>query len=372
MVMLFAGAAAHAQAPSPVKLEQVFAKLRFRMPIFLTAAPDGSDRLWVVEQVGRIRSFENRADVPAHTLVVDISDRVQAGGEEGLLGLAFHPDVKNNRQVFLHYTHKPGRKTTISRFKLDEKLEKIDPASEEVIFTLEQPYSNHNGGMIAFGPDQMLYITLGDGGAANDPLNSGQRLDTLLGKVLRIDVDHKDQGLGYAIPKDNPFVGRDGAKGEIWALGLRNAWRFSFDRQTGELWAGDVGQNTWEEIDVITKGGNYGWRVREGAHPFNPRKGEKPADMIDPIVEHPRSDAQSITGGYVYRGKAIPALVGAYVYGDYVTGNIWALRREEGKPARPEKLAQMYGGLSSFGEDKNGELYAVALAGYVYKIVPGK
>jgi glucose/arabinose dehydrogenase len=233
-----------------------------------------------------------------------------------LLGLAFHPDVKTNRQVFLHYTHTPGRKTTISRFKLDENLERIDASSEEVILSLDQPWANHNGGMIEFGPegpDRMLYISLGDGGSGGDPLNSGQRLDTLLGKILRVDVDHprKGAGLNYAIPEDNPFVGRDGAKGEIWAYGLRNVWRFSFDRQTGELWAGDVGQNAWEEIDVITKGGNYGWRVREGFHGFNPRQGDKPADMIDPIVEHPRREAQSITGGYVYRGKAIPQLVGA-------------------------------------------------------------
>jgi len=235
-----------------------------------------------------------------------------------------------------------------------------------VILEVDQPYGNHNGATVLFGPDGYLYISLGDGGSAFDPQDNGQNLSTLLGTILRIDVDREQDGHAYAIPPDNPFVDRPGARGEIWAYGLRNVWRMSFDRETGDLWAGDVGQNKWEEIDLITRGGNYGWRIREAAHPF--KAGTPPDPMIDPVVEYPQRRGQgrsrelvgmSITGGCVYRGRSQPQLAGVYLYGDYVTGRIWALRYEDG---RVTAHRQVFDGpprvhISSFGEDADGELY---------------
>jgi len=239
---------------------------------------------------------------------------------------------------------------------------RADPDSERVILEVEQPWGNHNGSTVLFGPDGYLYISLGDGGAANDPLGSGQDLSTLLGTILRIDVDRQDDGRAYAIPADNPFVHRPGARGEIWAWGLRNVWRMSFDRETGDLWAGDVGQNRWEEIDLITKGGNYGWNIREGRHAF--KAAASAEALIDPVVEYPQRRGReiiglSVTGGYVYRGDRLAGLRGAYIYGDYVTGRIWALRYADGEVLAHREIytpsTPVY--IASFGEGPDGELY---------------
>jgi quinoprotein glucose dehydrogenase len=239
--------------------------------------------------------------------------------------------------------------------------------------TIEQPFWNHNGGTIVFGPDGYLYIGLGDGGAANDPHGNGQNLGTLLGSILRIDVDSKDEGLAYGIPDDNPFVGVEGARPEIYAYGIRNVWRIAFDRQTGKLWAGDVGQDLWEEIDIIEKGGNFGWNLREGMHPF--KGGAEASDaFVEPIFEYHHDVGKSITGGHVYRGQRVPQLAGKYVYADYVTGDIWALDYDEaGRKVRGnysiswEKLPVM-----TFGEDEQGEVYFTITSGQVYRFAPAK
>jgi quinoprotein glucose dehydrogenase len=287
--------------------------------------------------------------------------------EEGLLGLAFHPKYKENGQFFLYYTTRDApHMSVISRFKASAKdADQADPSSEEELLRIPQPYWNHNGGTICFGPDGFLYIGLGDGGSANDPHGNGQNLQTLLGKILRIDVDHKDEGKAYASPKDNPYVGRDDALPEIYASGLRNVWRIAFDRETGTLWAGDVGQNLWEEIDLIVKGGNYGWSVRESAHPFGPNGSGPRADLIDPIWEYDHQVGKSITGGFVYRGKKVQELRGKYVYADYVSGKIWALKYDEAaqKVVSNEEVPAVSGvAIISFGEDEAGEAYFSAVS----------
>jgi glucose/arabinose dehydrogenase len=341
-----------------------FPRLSFENPLFLAAPPAGPDRLFVVEQAGRVLWFENRADAGQVREALDIRKKVRTvHNEEGLLGLAFHPEFKDNGFVFLQYSAGEPRRNVISRFAMDAASGRIDPASEKIVLEVPQPYGNHNGGMLAFGPDGFLYIGLGDGGAANDPHDHGQDMRTLLGKMLRIDVDRAEGGKAYSVPRDNPFAGRAGARGEIWASGLRNPWRYSFDRQTGELWAGDVGQNKWEEIDVIEKGKNYGWNRREGRHPS--RATGRPEDFEDPVAEHGREEAQSITGGYVYRGERLPELRGHYIYGDFMSGLIWALdAAARGEPrliARGELI-------SSFGEDRAGELYFTSFDGRIYRL----
>ena len=277
------------------------------------------------------------------------------------------------------------RRGVLARFEVSaDDPDRADPDSEAVILEVPQPFGNHNGSTVLFGPDGYLYVSLGDGGSANDPQNNAQDLGTLLGTVLRLDVDGEPGG--YAIPQDNPFVDRPGARGEIWAYGLRNIWRMSFDRSTGDLWAGDVGQNAWEEIDVITKGGNYGWRSREGMHPF--REGVSTDPLIDPVVEYAQRQRRqiigmSVTGGYVYRGRAMKRLYGAYVYGDYVTGRIWALRYDSGQVTAQREVfhspPRVY--ISSFGEDAAGELYVCSFdamdgrgggAGRIYRVVEEK
>ena len=257
-------AAGQGELPA-VDLVRAFRKLTFRRPLFLTHAGDASGRLFVGEQRGVIRVFANRPDVQLAGVFLDIQSKVRmAHNEEGLLSLAFHPQYARNGSFFIYYSASDPRRGVLSRFNVRrDDPEVADPASEQVILEVEQPWGNHNGATVLFGPDGFLYLSLGDGGSAGDPLNSGQDLSTLLGSILRIDIEHKADGRAYAIPADNPFVDRPGARGEIWAYGLRNVWRMSFDRSTGDLWAGDVGQNAWEEIDLITKGGNYGWNIRE-------------------------------------------------------------------------------------------------------------
>jgi len=333
-------------------------------PITVTHAGDGTNRLFMATQHGVIYVFENRPDVTDSKVFLDITKKVtykDSQNEEGFLGLAFHPKFKENGEFFAYYTTSDAPHTSvISRFRVSkDDPDKADPNFEEELLRIEQPFWNHNGGTIAFGPDGYLYIGLGDGGAANDPHGNGQNLGTLLGSILRIDVDSKSPGLKYGIPSDNPFVGRKGARGEIWAYGLRNVWRLAFDRKTGDLWAADVGQNLWEEINIIVKGGNYGWNLREGRHPFG-RNGSGPrADLIEPIWEYDHQVGKSITGGTVYRGKKLPELEGRYVYADYVTGKIWALEYDREKKQVKSNLAIPTDGfpVMSFGEDADGELY---------------
>ncbi|HEY0983256.1 PQQ-dependent sugar dehydrogenase, partial [Schlesneria sp.] len=278
-------------------------------PILLTHAGDGSNRIFVPQQQGIIHVF--KPDSKETTVFLDMSKKVvyiDKENEEGFLGMAFHPKYKSNGEFFVYYTTQESPHTTVvSRFKVSkDDPNKADPDSEEQLLVVKHPYWNHKGGTICFGPDGFLYIAIGDGGAGNDPHGNGQNLQTLLGKILRIDVDHKDPGLNYAIPKDNPFIGKLANKQpialpEIYAYGLRNVWRMSFDRQTGAFWAADVGQNLWEEINLITKGGNYGWNLREAKHEFAPNSTSAGPGLIDPIYEYHHDIGKSITGGHVYR-----------------------------------------------------------------------
>jgi glucose/arabinose dehydrogenase len=345
-------------------------------PILVTHAGDGSNRVFVPTQQGVVYVLPNDQQSAKAEVFLDIKDKVSYDdktNEEGFLGLAFHPKFRENRQLFVYYTnkHKPHQ-NVVSRYRAsDSELAKGDPGSEEILLVMDKPFWNHDGGTIVFGPDGYLYIAVGDGGLANDPFGNGQKLSTLLGKILRIDVDRKQGELAYAIPADNPFVGRRGARGEIWAYGLRNVWRFAFDPKTGLLWAGDVGQDTWEEIDLVVKGGNYGWNVREGLHPFvrkggaPPATDKKPAGMIDPIWEYHHDVGKSITGGVVYRGKDVPELVGAYLYADYVSGKLWALWYDAEKnvvTANREIPLPTPIPIMSFGEDERGEVYFTTAA----------
>ena len=365
--------------PMPLKTEIAFPKLKWTgwkgmtdagkvvplRPLVLTHANDGSNRNFVATQHGVIHVFPNDQKADKTKVFLDIQDRVRYDdneNEEGFLGLAFHPEYKKTGEFFVFYTlKKPLRTNVVSRFRVSkDDPDRADPASEEVLLRIEKrPFWNHDGGTICFGPDGYLYVALGDGGSANDPFKNGQNLKTLLAKVLRIDVNKKDEGKNYAIPKDNPFVGRKDALPEIWAYGLRNIWRMAFDRKSGKLWASDVGQNLYEEIDIIVKGGNYGWSKREGLHPFG-RNGVGPnKDMIEPIWEYHHDIGKSLTGGAVYRGKQLPELDGHYIYGDYVTAKIWALKYDEDKKRvvanRPVPDPNVP--ILSFGEDEQGEVY---------------
>jgi glucose/arabinose dehydrogenase len=386
------------ETPLPLATEVAFPKVRWTgwkpiddngrqtplRPLLLTHAADGSGRVFVGIQQGTIHVFPGERAAAGEAVdtkvFLDITQQVRYSdqeNEEGLLGLAFHPKHKTNGEFFVFYTDRRARLTNVvSRFRVSkDDPDRADPASEEVLLRFPKPFWNHDGGTLCFGPDGYLYVTHGDGGAANDPYENGQNLKTLLGKVLRIDVDRKQGGQNYAIPADNPFADRRGAAPEIWAYGLRNIWRMAFDRQTGHLWAGEVGQNLYEEINVITKGGNYGWNIRESLHPFG-AKGVGPRDdLIDPIWEYHHDVGKSITGGLVYRGRAVPELQGHYLYGDYVTTKIWALRYDDEKkrvvanrPIRDRGLP-----ILSFGEDEAGEAYLMthALTGQgIYRFVP--
>jgi glucose/arabinose dehydrogenase len=316
---------------------------------------DGTGRLFVVEQHGRIRLARGGRFEPQPFL--DITDRVYDRDNEcGLLGLAFHPQFKTNGRFFVNYTTRQrGRlQTVVAEFHCDPAATRADASSEREILRFDQPWANHNGGCVLFGPDGMLYIGNGDGGAAGDPPNNAQRLNTWLGKILRIDVDHRQPSASYAVPPDNPFVGKAGALPEIWCYGMRNPWRFSFDRKTGALWCADVGQDKWEEIDVLEKGKNYGWSAREGTHDFKPERANGP--MVEPVKDYGHNLGMSVTGGYVYRGKQMPALDGVYIYADYVAGRIWGLKRDGDAITLDVQLMEVSVNISSFGEDKDGEL----------------
>lgn len=332
----------------------------------LISANDGTNRLFVMSQSGMVHVFENDPNVEQATMFLDIRKRVhdwQKDNEEGLLGFAPHPEFGNNGRVFVYYTSEEKPHTSyISEFKVsDSNPNKADADSEKIVMTIPQPFANHNGGSIAFGPDGYLYIGLGDGGSRNDPLANGQNLETLMGSVLRIDVDGKSEGGNYGIPSDNPFVNQTGARPEIFANGFRNIWRLDFDPKTGNLWAGEVGQDLWEEIHLVEKGGNYGWSVREGTHLFGNREADSSANFIAPVLEYDHQVGKSITGGCVYRGKAVPALDGQYLYGDYVSGKLWSLNYDHKKQKVVSNVEVEWNGqpIAGFGQDKEGEVYVM-------------
>ena len=338
----------------PMTLVRAFPGLTFSQPTDLQAPADGSGRLFVPEQAGVIKVFDGKQDVASASVFLDLRDRVAAGGEMGLLGLAFHPQFKANRQFYVNYTANGPRRTVVSRFTARaDRPGEADPASETLVLTFAQPYGNHNGGQLAFGPDGFLYIGTGDGGAGGDPHGNGQKTTTLLGKLLRIDVDRPEGGKAYGIPADNPFASGGGSP-EIFAWGLRNLWRFSFDLETGRIWGADVGQNKLEEVDVLEKGKNYGWAVMEGSECFRGASCDQTPYVL-PVATYGRDAGVSITGGYVYRGQSAPALTGQYLYADYGSGRVWAL------PFGGQPRLLMESGLnpSTFGQDANRELYLV-------------
>ncbi len=349
-----------------VKSEQAFGDLSFTKPLAVVWLPGPGERRLVVEQAGAVRLVAGAAPVDK-PLVLDWRGVVRTKhNEEGLLHLALHPNFAQNGRLFVWRCMGEPNRQELVELRMAGKGATIEAASAKVIIAVDSPADNHNGGTIAFGADGMLYLSGGDGGRGGDPWNHGQRLDVLHGKVLRLDVDQR--GRPYAIPRDNPFVGRAGVRGEIWAYGLRNVWRMSFDRTTGLLWAGDVGQNTVEEVSVIEKGGNHGWNIKEGFRDFKPRAADGP--LVAPVHEYDRKLGISITGGYVYRGSAIPALVGWYVYGDFQTGRVWALRQHD--DSRVENIELFHDprhNISSFAEDLNGELYYTAFNGRIYRLV---
>lgn len=335
-------------------------------PLFLTHAGDGSGQLFVVEQQGTIRVIERGA--LQKNPFLDLKDRVTTkGNEQGLLGLAFHPDHRRNGRLFVNYTRREDGATVVAEFTRKAQELEIEPSTERILMVVPQPYPNHNGGMVAFGPDGYLYIGMGDGGSGGDPQNRAQNLDEMLGKILRIDVDHDRP---YGIPKDNPFVSK-GGRPEVFAMGLRNPWRFSFDRVTGMLWAADVGQDDWEEVDLVVAGGNYGWRIMEGTHCYKPEKGCNPEGLIFPLAEYGHGQGRcSITGGYVYRGASMPTLRGTYLFGDYCSGELFAISAEANRKSSTAPRVLMRTGfrISSFGEDETGEVYVVAHGGGLYRL----
>ncbi|HUR24601.1 MAG TPA: PQQ-dependent sugar dehydrogenase [Candidatus Thermoplasmatota archaeon] len=347
----------------------------FQQPVFLGNAGDGSGDLFVAEQRGIVQVRHEGA----WGVFLDVSDKVREGGEQGFLGLAFHPEYETNGRLFVHYTDTGGDTTVSELRRLDATH--ADPASERVLLHVDDPYENHNGGMLAFGPEGFLHIAIGDGGAANDPQNRAQGFETLMGKILRVDVDSVcgDDGLrpeaAYCIPSGNPFAARQEGR-EVWVYGLRNPWRFSFDRQTGDLWIGDVGQADYEEIDLQRAGSgggeNYGWSRFEGRH-LKDADREAPG-AVGPVAEYDHDGPPAhcaVTGGYVYRGSAIPALQGAYVFGDYCSGVLWTLRPDagEGEGHTMTQVLDTPHHISSFGEDEAGEVYVVDHAGTVLRLI---
>ncbi len=335
------------------RLDSALNSARFQSPVGIFFEPSTPDIYYILEQAGRVISFNNKT--LEQKVFLDIRDKVTSGGETGLLGLAFHPDYKSNGRLFLDYTASNPLRTKVVEYDMNSAQPK-----EKVILEVNQPYSNHNGGAIVFGPDGYLYISLGDGGSGGDPHNNAQNLKVLLGKILRINVD---AGTPYTIPNDNPFYGnKDGYREEIFAYGLRNVWKFTFDGSV--IWAGDVGQGKYEEVDIITAGGNYGWNIMEGNHCFLASSCNQ-TGLIPPVAEYNHDHGQSITGGYVYRGK-ISEINGQYIYADYVTGKIWGLQKHQNSTYSSSLLFDSPFLVSSFGLTPAGELLVVDHQGFIY------
>jgi len=377
------------EAPN-LALIQAFPSLTFTRPVAMLQRPDDNSRWYLLEQAGRILRFANDPNATEAGLFVDLRDRVNSDANEaGLLSMAFHPDFDNNGQVFLyHQVSKPGTNdcclSQLVRYRSDDGGETLNPASAEVLLAFTAPFENHFGGHLAFDQQGFLYLSIGDGGSAGDPGNRAQNTANLWGSVIRLDVDSASP---YAIPADNPFAGeadflcnsdpqrrdKEQAGGncpELYAWGLRNPWRWSFDRDTGELWLADVGQSNWEEINILEKGGNFGWRIREGAHCFNPPSDCPTEGLIDPVAEIAQPEFGSITGGYRYRGDGIPALTGRYVFGDFITGRLYSLIELDDGEWAVDPLADNTGlNISSFAEDQEGELYLLHHGGGVFRLL---
>jgi glucose/arabinose dehydrogenase len=372
-----AGPAIVSPAPSDAHIRLSLRASGLHRPVLLTDAPDGTSRLFIVEQGGRIMIL-NKGRVRS-TPFLSLAGKVSKGDEQGLLGLAFHPKFATNRKLYVNYTNLSGD-TVIRQYKVSTSNRNVvDMSSGRTILTINQPYANHNGGMLAFGPDGYLYIGMGDGGSAGDPGNRAQSTSSLLGKMLRIGVNSRDSGLQYHIPAGNPYVGISG-RDEIWQRGLRNPWRWSFDRSTGDLWIGDVGQGSWEEVDRAPasgsgpgKGVNWGWNVLEGTHCYPPSVSScSTSGKTPPLLEYDHNNGRcAITGGYVYRGSEIPVLRGGYVFGDYCSGEIWVVAANAGAPATRTRLLDTGLLISSFGQTNKGELYVVDLGGRLYRVVQG-
>jgi glucose/arabinose dehydrogenase len=368
---------AAAPAPADITLTKV---VDIAQPVLAIGAGDGSGRLFIVQKTGRIRIVKNGALLP--TPFLDISGIVSQGGEQGLLGLAFSPGFKTNHRLYVNYTNLAGD-TIVREYRTSAgNPDVVDPSTARHVLTVDQPYDNHNGGMLAFGKDGYLYIGMGDGGSGGDPGNRAQNVNQLLGKILRINVNGYSKARGYLIPPSNPYVGRTGAD-EVWQIGVRNPWRYSFDKATGALWIGDVGQGTWEEVDRVVptsktagpgRGVNWGWHVMEGNHCFQPASGCNTKNKALPLTEysHAANGRCAITGGYVYRGTAIPSLAAWYVFGDYCSGEVWAVSSTAARPATPVRLVGTGTGrnISGFGQDDANELYLCDLNGAVYRIDP--
>ena len=380
------------------KLSSVLIADGYKKPVFIASSPNNAKLLYIVEQAGLIKLINDGKKLSRPFF--DINKRVvnpnRPGDERGLLGFAFHPNHTNNGKFYINYMDNDGN-TIVSEFSTNSEL-RANHKSERIILKLKQPYGNHNGGDIQFGPDGYLYISIGDGGKAGDPLNAGQDLSSLFGKIIRIDIEQKP----YGIPKSNPFFGQKGKREEIWAWGLRNVWRFSFDKQTGDKYLADVGQNKWEEVNfepASSKGGlNYGWRIMEANHCYDPKENCPTEGLIKPIIEYPNDanhpafafriieelsfsetdvEGCSVTGGYVYRGQKIKSMQGQYIFGDYCSGNIWTLKVVNGKAInfknRTEEI-NIGGGefttyISSFGQDSDGEIYIIDYNGGIYKLI---
>ena len=364
--------------PPPIGVEPVFTQLVFEQPLAMMQAPSDSTRWFVVEKAGMVWEFANDPDTALAdaSVFADISARVDSSPTEaGLLGMAFHPDFETNGEVFLSYTRQSGGlESVVSRFLVDPSSGVLDESSEDILLTVPQFAGNHNGGNLAFGPDGFLYAGFGDGGGSGDTQQNGQDTTNVLATIVRVDVDG---GTPYAIPADNPFAGNtECLQGvgtldcpEIFAWGFRNPWRFSFDRQTGDLWVGDVGENSWEEVNRVEISENYGWRQREGAHCFNPPS-TCSTDNVDPITEYGHDVGNSITGGYVYRGSVIPDLQGFYLFGDFVSGRIWTIAADSEQGADADELVDTGLQIASFAESNEGELYLLDFdAGTIHQVV---
>lgn len=356
---------ASGQIQEGYSIQVAFPQLTFTNPVGIYSLPDSSDRFFIVEQPGTIRVFQN-TNSSSSAVFLDIRGNVLFGGEQGLLGLAFHPRYAQNGFFYVDYVAANPTRTVIARYSvMQSNPMQADASSEFILLEILQPFDNHKGGQIAFGPDGYLYIGVGDGGSYGDPFGNGQNCSTLLGKVLRVDVDGASSGRAFGVPADNPFVGVEGFREEIYAYGFRNPWRFSFDN-AGRLWVGDVGQDRREEIDIVENGKNYGWNIMEGSLLY---AGGNTSGLELPVYEYDRSSGIAVVGGYTYSGSALPALFGAYIYGDYGTGNIWALHLSSTATVN-ELLLNSNLVISSFGLDQAGEIYVCAFDGRIYRLTP--